>query len=349
VNILIYRLGSLGDTIVALPAFRVVRRAYPGARITALTNTPVSEKAAPLMSILENTGLIDEAIDYPVGLRDPARIAALRRQLQDGRFDLAVSLAASRGLAASLRDWLFFKACRIPRVIGIPLARRDLACQPVGGGLYEPEAERLLRRVGRLGAADLRDPQWRDLSLTAEENAAASRLLTEAGIHGDFMAASLGSKFPHNDWGTENWRDLLSQLGAAFPALGLVLLGSGGESARNEMLLAAWPGPRANLCGKTPPRVSAALLHKARLHLGHDSGPMHLAAAAGTRCVSIFSAKNPPGQWFPFGEGHFNLYPADRYDPARDADLGYQFDAISAIRVADVLAAATTCLSQPRA
>jgi len=345
VRLLIYRLGSLGDTIVALPAFRLIRQAWPDAWITVLTNAPVTDKAAPLESVLENTGLIDAAIHYPVGLRDPAQLAALRATLSTSRFDLAISLTAARGLVASLRDGLFFKTCRIPKIIGIPLARRDLVCQPISGGLYESEAERLLRRVGKIGTVDLRDPKWCNLALTPDEAAAAARLLAHARIPDNFIAVSLGATSSLKDWGTENWRDLLARLGNDFPSLGLVLLGSTGDFARNEMFLPLWPGPRVNLCGQTSPRVSAALLGRARLYLGHDSGPMHLAAAAGTRCVSIFSAQSPPGQWFPFGKGHLNLYPHGLYDPARAADLDYQRRAIATIGAAKAAAAATSCLS----
>ena len=51
-RILIYRLGSLGDTVVALPCFRLIRSHYPEAEITVLTNIPVSGKAAPLKACL---------------------------------------------------------------------------------------------------------------------------------------------------------------------------------------------------------------------------------------------------------------------------------------------------------
>jgi ADP-heptose:LPS heptosyltransferase len=72
---------------------------------------------------------------------------------------------------------------------------------------------------------------------------------------------------------------------------------------------------------------------------------MHLAAAVGTRCVTIYSAQAPPGQWFPVGPGHLNLYPYEFFDPARARDPAYQRKAISSIRVADVLEAARSCLS----
>ena len=56
------------------------------------------------------------------------------------------------------------------------------------------------------------------------------------------------------------------------------------------------------------PRESAAALKKSALFIGHDSGPMHLSAAVRTPCVAIFSARNKPGVWFPYGEKHRVLY-----------------------------------------
>jgi len=65
----IYRLGSLGDTVVALPCFHKVAQTWPNAERIVLTNFPVSSKAAPLEVILREGGLIQAAIAYPVGTR----------------------------------------------------------------------------------------------------------------------------------------------------------------------------------------------------------------------------------------------------------------------------------------
>ena len=344
-RILIYRLGSLGDTVLALPCFRIIRAAHPAAAITVLTNAPVSGKAAPLEAVLAGLGLIDSVIPYPLGLRDPGQVAELIGRLRAGKFDLGISLVAARGLRASVRDYLFLKACGIPRVTGVPFLRRDLACSGrIDGALFESEAQRLLRRVEEFGHADLKDSRWFDLALNADEKAVAETVLAEAGVAGPFIAASLGTKTLLNDWGDANWRRLLEDITRAYPNLGLVLLGSGDETARSQSLLDGWHGPRANLCGRTSPRVSAAVLARAALYLGHDSGPMHLAAAAGTRCVVIYSARCPPGQWFPLGTGHKNLYPLSFYDPVCITDLPWQQKALGSIKVEEVLAAITSLL-----
>lgn len=69
-----------------------------------------------------------------------------------------------------------------------------------------------------------------------------------------------------------------------------------------------WTGKVINLCGELAPRETAAVLRKAELFLGSDSGPMHLAAAAGVPCVIAFAARTRPGIWFPHGAANRVLY-----------------------------------------
>ena len=64
----------------------------------------------------------------------------------------------------------------------------------------------------------------------------------------------------------------------------------------------------------------------------HDSGPMHLAATQGTRCVALFGNFNRPRQWFPYGRDHVVIY-----EP-----LGVRH--ISVERVADAVEAAVRAL-----
>lgn len=49
---------------------------------------------------------------------------------------------------------------------------------------------------------------------------------------------------------------------------------------------------------------SAAVLKRSRGYLGNDTGTMHLAAMVGVPCVALFSARDYPGQWEPYGHGH---------------------------------------------
>jgi ADP-heptose:LPS heptosyltransferase len=54
-------------------------------------------------------------------------------------------------------------------------------------------------------------------------------------------------------------------------------------------------------------RQAAAALSICRLYIGNDTGTMHLAAAVGTKCIAIFSARHFPECWYPYGLGHIVL------------------------------------------
>lgn len=310
-NILIYRLGSLGDMVIALPCFHLIRKAFPRDKITILTNKPVTEKAAPAMAVLENSGLCDEAVSYPVGLRDVRELAGVRQTIRRIQPRLLINLAAGRGRLKSLRDWLFFRSCGIKEIIGTPLRRRDLEVQQTNGGEFEPESQRLALRLAPLGVIHLADRRLWELRLTQDERNQALALLPSH--QKDLIGVSVGTKLLVKDWGEENWEKLLVLLSREMPDATLVLLGAADEWARSEKLGRVWTGGNINLCGKTAPRISAAVLERCRLFIGHDSGPMHLAAVVGVPTLGLFSWLNPPGQWFP---GHRSwrfikvLYPA---------------------------------------
>src|SRR5271156_4682896 len=120
-RVLIYRLGSLGDTLIALPALHLVARAFPTAERRLLTNLPVHAKAPPAEAILRHTNLVHDYLRYPVGTRNPRSLLVLALQIRRWRPDVLVYLAAARGPRTARRDALFFHLCGISRQIGVPL------------------------------------------------------------------------------------------------------------------------------------------------------------------------------------------------------------------------------------
>ena len=337
----------MGDTLVAMPCIRSLRRWFPEAHITWLTNLPVNIKARASADLLAGTGLVDDYINYPMGLRDPRALWALRQQLAVGRYDLVIDLAAARGWSKTLRDKLFFHACGLWRIVGLPWAKRDLQClpDPARPGLYEAESARLARRLASLGPIDLSDRSLFSLDLRAEELAAARRRLAAAGVGNRYIVASVGTKADAKDWTQANWIVLLEKLGKVHPGLGLVMLGAPDEYERSRACLEFWPGPKANFAGALTVRESAAVLQEAELFLGHDSGPMHLASAVNTRCLAIFSAQNRPGHWYPGGPGHHVFYhQTECFGCGLNKCIEHGKKCILAIKPAEVLAVAQSYL-----
>ena len=83
-RVLIYRLGSLGDTTVALPCFHLIERTYPNAERVLLTNFPIHAKAPASAAVLGDSGLVHGYMRYTVGTRNP--IELLRLAIEIRRF-----------------------------------------------------------------------------------------------------------------------------------------------------------------------------------------------------------------------------------------------------------------------
>ena len=308
-RILIYRLGSLGDTIIALPAFHAIKKAFPTSHITLLTNKPVASKAAGAQAVLGSDYFFQDVLYYPVGTRRPSILLKLLFAIYQQNFDFVINLNAFRSDFATLRDQAFFRMAGIKSFYGFQLSEKDKHPQPEPpSGEVEWEATRLTRRVASFSQVDLDDDKFWDLRLTGLENREAELHLAKVSNQDRLIAFSIGTKVSAKNWGIANWQDLSHRLARRLDGWSALFIGSLEESEESEACLSSWDKNGLNFCGKVYPRVNAAILARCKLFIGHDSGPMHLAACVGTPCVAIFSARNLPRQWFPRGNKNVILY-----------------------------------------
>lgn len=304
-RVLIFRTGSLGDTVVALPCFHLIARAFPHAERRLLTSLPIHPKAVAPSAILENTGLVHGCLNYDPKKWGITEALGLRGAIQAWAPEVLIYLAEPRGVFGTWRDVLFFKSCGIPTLIGVPSTRdlRENRWLPEKN-VFEHESERLLRCLEGLGRMDLREPASWDLRLTREEETKAFQCLDSWEGKKRFIVCHVAAKVRRKDWGLENWGKLFSRLSQASPDWGVVLVGSRMETKTGESMAPAWKGSLLNLTGQLTIRETAAVMKRASFYLGHDSGPMHLAASLGIPSVAIFIDPAKPGVWFPFGSGH---------------------------------------------
>jgi heptosyltransferase III len=305
--ILVYRLGSLGDTIVALPCFHAILKRFPRQPKIALTNFPVSSVAAPLESVLGPGGFVQGAISYPVGTRSPRQLLALRKKIRSTGAKTLVYLASTRSRFAPIRDFLFFRLCGIRNVLCVPLSRDLLHNRVDDEGIVEREAERLARCVEREFQVDVASPSNWDLRLTHTELQRVAELKGTLGTC-EYFIVNMGGKAAEKDWGAANWTDLISRIRFTLEGHTLVVVGATEDRTRGDQLIDAWGGKGLNLCGDLTPRETYGVMKNARFFIGHDSGPMHLAAAAQVRCVGIFGSFNAPMKWHPPGQGHIIIH-----------------------------------------
>ena len=348
-TILVFSIGSLGDTLVALPAYHLIRERYPDNRIVLLTNSPVDGgvKAAPSHQILLGSGLVDDYLEYPHGSRDWRALAAVAAHIRRLRPAQGVYLMPVRTVRQRLRDALFFAAAGLPFMRGLWPAKDKDRHLPVQGQpeQRESEASRLLRSIGFDPRA--LEPRLFSLELQQAERDTVRPLLAPLGTDRPFIALSVGAKVSAKDWGQDRWQVLLDQLRQSAPNHALVFIGSGDEAERCDQLLARWPTGGLNFCGQLSPRQSAAVLERAALFIGHDSGPMHLASSVGIPAVAIFAARNKPGVWFPYGNEANVFY---KLVPCHGCRLSvcteHEKVCIRSIQPADVAARVTALLAK---
>ena len=120
-----------------------------------------------------------------------------------------------------------------------------------------------------------------------------------AGRFGDsspLLVVHLGAGAAAKRWPERHWRDLVGR----FLEDGWRVIVVGGAE---DSVIAANLGPHPRYrdwTGRLALTETAALLARADLFIGSDSGPAHLAASAAIPAVILFSGTNRPGQWRPW-------------------------------------------------
>ena len=247
-------------------------------------------------------------MQYTIGTRSPMKLLRLATRIRQFRPDVLIYLMPPREIDAVRRDGWFFKiGGAVKNIVGQPTDADPASGPESATGLYEAEASRLARMIGDLGDAAPNDLNNWDLRLTQLERDAGTAALGDL-VGMPLIVCGPGTKMQAKDWGKENWRALVKRLGERYRKYGLAIIGAKEESSIADYVSLDWPGRKANLCGQLSLRSTAAVLERASVFIGPDSGPMHLAACVGIPCVIAFSARGLPGVWYPFGNQHRILY-----------------------------------------
>lgn len=300
-EVLIYRQGSIGDSVVSLPAFKYIRKTNPNAKIVLLTARSGKFKASATEDVMKGMGLIDEVISYREGARNPVEIFRLAKKIRNRRFPICYYLVERSRWVDFLRDAFFIYSTGISH-LSPKLWKRDLRLPRLSGGIYENEVKRIYRTLAGSLSPSL---DALDMKLTEDEHEAAKRYLDYHRIE-SFVTFAPFSKRSANEWSEVRWRTLLSKL-QQHNALPYVVIGAESDFDLAENILGSTDIKYVNACGALPVRVSAALIGLSELFVGVDSGPMHLADSTSVPVVCLFSARDIPGRWYPYSENSIVL------------------------------------------
>ena len=284
-RILIIKPSALGDIVLALPALSALKRSFPEARIMWL----VRPEFAPL---LEGHPYISDVI-----LFDRRRLSkwwcspdsfqslrSLIKQLKAGEFDLVFDF---QGLfRTGYFSWVTGCKRRFGNAQGRELAHLFYTDKISQDASSIHLVDYYLKMVAAAGAQQGR-PEFK---FTEDTTAAETvdKLLKSQGVSGGYAVLVPGAAQVNKRWPIERFAELAGRIGERF-GLSIVVTGSQGEREYIEAI-----GKRAiNLAGKTSVRELVPLMKGASLVVSNDTGPGHIAAAAGVPMVMIFGPTNP--------------------------------------------------------
>ena len=278
-RILVIRHGALGDLVQSTGPFKAVRAHHPGAEITLLT-------APPFAMFMQGCPWFDQVWhDHRPHWHQFADWLHLRRRLRDAGF------ARVYDLQTSSRSSLYFRAFsrrRRPEWSGIAPGASHLHDNPRRDTMHT--LDRQAEQLARAGIADVPPP---DLSWVKADTARFELL------HPYALVVPGGSAHrPAKRWPADYYLALCQRLLAA--EIEPVLIGGQDEIHLTGVLAEQCPGVR-DLAEQTSIEDLAVLARGAKLAVGNDPGPMHVAAVSGAPSLVLFSVQSDPSLCAPRG------------------------------------------------
>jgi lipopolysaccharide heptosyltransferase I len=285
-NILLVRLGALGDVVHAIPVAAALRRRFPSARIDWL----VSGKHRPLLDlvpVIDRRLVLDEATTRGV------RLFTALRELRRSQYDVAIDL---QGL---LKSAFLARSSGAHRVLGFATTYlRERAARlfytdaydPGCRGLYDPREMRhvveinlgLLEPLG-IGQSPPEFP------IDPIESAVAADVARRTA--GRYAILNPGAQWPNKRWPADRLGRVAAVLRMRFGLTSVALWGSGERHLADEIVAhaegAAFASPKASIADLV------ALARGATVMVSGDTGPVHIASAVGTPIVGLFGPTRP--------------------------------------------------------
>ena len=283
-HILVIRLSAIGDVVLTLPAVAALRRSFPEARISWAVGSKARE-------LLEGSPLLDQIIEVETAKWNKRRpgeawrsAAGAFRRLRENPVDVALDF---QGL---LKSALVARLSGARRRLGFATdelrerAGRAFLTEQIGRAEGGHVIEKNLRLAEALGA---RRPAEYEFPIAVPPGDEAF-VQTELARHDldQFAILNPGGGWVTKLWAPHNYSALADWLWRTHGLRTVVTYGPGEEGLARSVAQASRRATPVALA--TSLKQFVALARRARLFVGGDTGPMHLAAAAGAPIVALF-------------------------------------------------------------
>jgi len=295
-KILIIKLSAVGDSVLAVPAWRSLRETFAHARFTVLCSAITHE-------VVRTIPYFDHLIELDIAgmLRRPHRLADFLRHLRACQFDLVVDFDQWMRTTA-----LLSLATGAPKRVGFDTRhqhRRFCYTDTIRPPRDRHEVDNFLDLAVAAGAK--RGSRQLQMWIPPEEVAWARQVVAAVrGGDGTVVAfhPGCGGAGVPRQWPLQSYIELGNRL-TRLDSIAIVVTGSSSEVALAEQIAGQIGGKAASLAGAHSITRFAAILQCCDLLVCGNTGAMHIAAAVGTPTVALHGPTNPR-KWGPVGEGH---------------------------------------------
>jgi heptosyltransferase-3 len=292
-KILIFRIGSIGDGICAIPAIMNIKANFPNSHIDLLTSTGKVKGLVSLENLLSSQ-YYDSIINY-----DDKSWFDLTNTLISNQYNLVIHLTQQgTGLFKSLRDIFYFKfIIRVKSAFGWGVSTINVFKKTQNKFVvFENERTRLNKILVRQYGLTLFSNNKFSFPITQNDESFIEKLYLTTIKEKKFsnIAIVIGAKRSSNRWPILYFREVIKEFSSNY---NIIIIGGKEDNLLANSIIDL---PNTySFCGKTTPLQSGLVLQKCLLTISNDTGPMHLSYAFGTPVVAIFSNRDFPYLWYP--------------------------------------------------
>jgi len=297
-NILIIRLSAIGDVINVLPALRRLRAQFPGSKITWLVEDRASE-------ILRDHPDVDEVIIYPrkkwqsgilrvnKSLNIISESLSFYKKLRKNHYDLVIDFQGN--LKSAVMNLITGSGNRLGFGRGYCKEFNYLSTQhhvyPVGKKIHRIEKNLSLLKELDIETTFLQP----ELPVTKDDEEYISNFIDEkADPSLPIIIIHPGtSKFgSFKQWPAENYTLLADMIQDKYDANVILTWGPGELDVVNE-IAGSVKHKALPACETKSIKQLTALIKRATLFIGGDTGPLHIASIMGIPVVGLYGPKDP--------------------------------------------------------
>ena len=290
-KILIFRNGSFGDTICALPAIKNIWMYFPDAKIDVMTNSG-GENLVSLENIIDNS-LVNEFINY-LG----ANKKVLAKKIRNKQYDLLIELPQDQAsFFSQMRNIFITKFIfNVPHAFGWEIgATKFFKKQQEKYVDFKDERKRLLDILEKNNL--ICSKQEFPLNTTEQDIDLVDDLMRQNTLSDESknIAFVVGSKRHSNRWPIAYFKEVAKHFSQK--DFNIIIIGGKEDKPLAKQLMSV--AKTYDFTGMLTPMQSAVMLKNCRVTLSNDTGPMHLSYSVETPVVAVFSARDYPNKWFP--------------------------------------------------